>query len=398
MSLTTEIIRGSVALAGFAGFAGWIIVRTVRKAEDPASAAFKWVLSIPIVILAFMAIGLFGPFGPFLIVACAVVLSFLWTPSLGAFLVKPLTSMIDGGDEPLPPQPTYSVAQSKQKQGKYLEAGALLRQQLNRFPSDYEGQMLAAQSHAESPSLADLSGAEKTIEELCAQPGHAAKNIAFALYSMADWQLKYGQDAEAARRHLQKIIELFPESEFAQGAAHRIAHLGSPGARQPRTFTVAEGPKYPGLAREGRAKLPPDIPPGEAAAHYVRHLEQHPLDAEAREKLAILYADHYGHLELARDQLEQLIAQPNQPSKLIAHWLNLLADLQIRCGADLPAVQATLQRIIDRDPGLAAAEKARHRLALLKLEFKARDKNPSVKLGSYEQRIGLKRGLPSHKL
>ena len=31
---------------------------------------------------------------------------------------------------------------------------------------------------------------------------------------------------------------------------------------------------------------------------------------------------------------------------------------------------------------------------LLKLEMKAKDKNQAVKLGSYEQNIGLKRGLP----
>jgi hypothetical protein len=49
---------------------------------------------------------------------------------------------------------------------------------------------------------------------------------------------------------------------------------------------------------------------------------------------------------------------------------------------------------VDRDPKAAAAEIALHRLALLKLEFKAKGKSQDVKLGSYEQNIGLKRGLP----
>jgi len=66
----------------------------------------------------------------------------------------------------------------------------------------------------------------------------------------------------------------------------------------------------------------------------VKHLEQHPLDTEVREKLAILYADHYQRLDMATGELEQLIEEPNQPSKRVAHWLNLLADLQIRHGAD----------------------------------------------------------------
>ena len=43
-------------------------------------------------------------------------------------------------------------------------------------------------------------------------------------------------------------------------------------------------------------------------------------------------------------------------SKLVVHWLNLLADLQIRCGSDYETVRQTLQRIIDRDPKLAAAD------------------------------------------
>ena len=63
-----------------------------------------------------------------------------------------------------------------------------------------------------------------------------------------------------------------------------------------------------------------------------------------------------------------MIEQPNQPGRLVVHWLNLLADLQIRSGADHETVRQTLQRIIDRDPNAAAAEIARNRLGLLKLE------------------------------
>ena len=86
------------------------------------------------------------------------------------------------------------------------------------------------------------------------------------------------------------------------------------------------------------------------AAECVKHLEQHPLDTEAREKLAVIYADHYGRLDLAAGELEQMIAQPNQPGRLVVHWLNLLADLQIRRGAGFEVARQTLQRIVDRDP------------------------------------------------
>ena len=99
-----------------------------------------------------------------------------------------------------------------------------------------------------------------------------------------------------------------------------------------------------------------------------------------------------GHLleRASAAELEQMIAEPHQPAKLVVHWLNLLADLQIRDGGNYEMVSQTLQRIIDRVPNLAAAEMARNRLAILKLELKANAKTDGIKLGTYEQRLGLK--------
>src|SRR6185369_5276674 len=125
-------------------------------------------------------------------------------------------------------------------------------------------------------------------------------------------------------------------------------------------------------------------------ADYVKHLEQHPLDTDAREKLAILYVDHYQRLDLARDQLEQMINQPAQPARLIAHWLNLLADLEIRSGCDYDTVSQTVQRVVDLDPESPAANVARNRLAKVRLELKSKEEKQPVKLGTYEQNIGLK--------
>jgi hypothetical protein len=136
--------------------------------------------------------------------------------------------------------------------------------------------------------------------------------------------------------------------------------------------------------------LAPHDRKAELAGEYVKQLEQHPQDTEAREKLALIYADHYGRLDLALDQLEQMIQQPNQPGRLVVHWLNVMADVQIRSGADYETVKQTLERIIERQPNLAAAEIARNRIALLKLELKAKQQKETVKMGTYEQNIGLK--------
>ena len=155
---------------------------------------------------------------------------------------------------------------------------------------------------------------------------------------------------------------------------------------------MLEGEQNLGLLKEQEHLKRVERDPKELAQEYVTHLEQHPLDTEAREKLAVVYAEHYGRLDLASDQLEQLIQQPNQPSKLVVHWLNLLADLQVRAGADYESVKQTLQRIVEREPNLAAAQIALRRLSRLKLELKANEKSQGVKMGDYEQNIGLKQG------
>jgi hypothetical protein len=51
-----------------------------------------------------------------------------------------------------------------------------------------------------------------------------------------------------------------------------------------------------------------------------------------------------------------------------------------------------LEKIVDRFPDLAVAEMARTRLGRLKFEVKAHQATPDVKLGIYEQNLGLKYG------
>jgi hypothetical protein len=159
-------------------------------------------------------------------------------------------------------------------------------------------------------------------------------------------------------------------------------------------MAVPEGVKNVGLLKSSEHLRPVGMYPEQLAAVYVKHLEQHPLDTEVREKLAVIYADHYKRLDLATLELNQLIEEPNQPTRHVAHWLNLLADLQIRLGADYETVRPTLEKIMERFPDLAVAEMARTRLDRLKLELKGQKETPGVKLGVYEQNIGLKRGLP----
>jgi hypothetical protein len=154
---------------------------------------------------------------------------------------------------------------------------------------------------------------------------------------------------------------------------------------------VKKGVQRLGLLREHGKLKPPQIDQEKVAADYVTHLEQHPLDTHARENLAVIYATHYHRLDLALEQLEQLVQQPNQPGKQVVHWLNLMADLQVKEGAEFERVRETLQRIIDQYPDIAAAESARRRLDVLRLEMKPKEQKTAIPLGVYEQNIGLKR-------
>src|SRR5262249_45381552 len=149
------------------------------------------------------------------------------------------------------------------------------------------------------------------------QPGHAPASIATALNHLADWHLKFGQDIDSAREALEKIATLLPDSEPARVAAHRLAHLGTTehllASHDRETIRLRPGVKNVGLLKDSSSLQQVTEDPAAKAAEYVKHLEEHPLDSEVREKLALIYAEHYQRLDLATEQLEQLLQEPNQP-------------------------------------------------------------------------------------
>jgi hypothetical protein len=71
--------------------------------------------------------------------------------------------------------------------------------------------------------------------------------------------------------------------------------------------------------------------------------------------------------------------------------LNLLADLQIRLASDMELARQTLRRVIDLYPKSAAANTANVRMSQLRLEMNQHTGQRTLKLGTYEQNIGLKR-------
>jgi hypothetical protein len=130
----------------------------------------------------------------------------------------------------------------------------------------------------------------------------------------------------------------------------------------------------------------------ERASELVRHLTEFPDDWERREELARLYADPLGHLALATAELEQLIGHPDAQPRHVVKWLNELADLQLKTAAGIDAAKITLERITTQFAGTPWAEQAAARLRLLGLDRRGKEATRTLKLGTYEKNIGLKRG------
>lgn len=384
------------------GCIGWLFIRSIKRSENPPLLIFKWLITLPLIacyiwiIMPVVSKGGFGAIGGIgLAVVWGILMVIIWGHSITSAIARPFTSMFDGGNEPPEPKPYYSVAQARRKRREFLQAVVAIREQLAKFPNDFEGVMLLAAIQAED--LQDLASAEMTLNHFCDQPDSPPKQFAAAMNQLADWHIKLAQDVDSARVALEKIIARFPDTELSLLSSQRIAHLGGTGKwlqaqRDRQPMPVPEGVKNVGLLESSGHLRPAEADPTKLAAAYVKHLELHPLDTEAREELAKIYADYYQRLDMATMELNHLIEMPSQPAKKVAHWLNLLADLQVRHGADYETVRATLERIIERFPDLAAGEMARSRLNKLKLELKGRAEAPGMKLGVYEQNIGLKSG------
>ncbi len=397
MSAAVQIALNSIlSLIGFC-FLIWLSIRALRRSDDPKMLVIKWVFTIPFVVVCLFVGAHLGPFGTFVIVFMAIVMSYMWTPHISALLFSPLTNLFDGGHEEPEKKPYYSIAISKRKTNRPLEAIVAIREQLAKFPNDFEGVMLLANIQAED--MDDLPGAEITLNHFCDSPNPPDRQVVAALTQLADWHLKRTVDIDAARTALQKIVARFPDTEIALRAEQRLAHLGETekiilAQHDRQAMAVPEGIKNIGLLDSTEFLRPKAIEPGKLAAVYVKHLEQHPHDTEVREKLAAVYARDFKRLDLAAMELEQLINEPKHKPRQVAHWLNLLANFQVELGADAATVCATLGKIAGEFPGSPMAEMAQRRLARVSSEIKGRQEAPEVKLGVYEQNIGLKYGNP----
>lgn len=386
-SITHALSWGATILV-LAGVGYW----GLEHSDDRPALIRRWIYTALLLLIDFGILSMDTPMKLLLFILPLVPLAFIWLPSTVSKFMGPLTGAFDGGGEEVEPRPYYFKAEGKRRRGLFDEAIVEVQKQLEMFPGDYEGYLKLASIQMEN--LNNLPAAEATLNEFVGLPDRAPNDLINALHQLADWQLKFGRDAKAASATLQRIVTLYPGTPPAHAAEQRIAHLVTADEtsreRYERKFTVTPRERDIGLRQESApAVAPPD--PHARAAELVKQLESHPSDTDSREKLAILYAEDFQRLDLAVDQLEQLISLPAEPPKHVARWLNLLATLHIKCAHNIEAAEAALRRIPQKFPGGALAEVATHRLAALEGELKANKPPPSKIIGNYEKNLGLKK-------
>jgi hypothetical protein len=181
----------------------------------------------------------------------------------------------------------------------------------------------------------------------------------------------------------------FPGTALGHEAAQRLAHVAGEAWRDPyrEPARLAVTPAEPGLGlREPgyAAALEPERDPHAEAAALHAHLAAHPADAEAREKLARLYAEQLGHLDWAVAELDRLIQTPGAPPRDVARWLHRQADWHVGFAGDEGAARRALEQVAARFPGSALAAQAGTRLATLKLEIRGRQAGRTLGAGTAE--------------
>jgi hypothetical protein len=378
---------------------GAFLMHRIGKRDDGQifDAPARWIVTIALFSLLVATFRMLsgggaaaGVAGLVVVIPTCVILGFIWVPPLVEHGLSGLTGALTGGNEQIAPKPYYFRAHARRKKGEYSAALIEIDSELEKFPGDIEGMLLKAEIH--SDDLKDLPGAFGVLTEIETTPDRSATERVLAQFRRAELLITRANDIPGGKSVLEAIIEQNPESEAAHTARQRISHLPGQSVANRRPLVVVRHEESLGLTADLGASTVAVEDLGKKAAELVAHLEAHPDDWEAREKLAGVYADHYQRIPLAVEQIEQLIAQPGQPQKRVAGWLNRIADLHLRSDTGIAAARSALEQICARFPDSPAAEQATMRIAVLGRTEKAKAAPKIIKLGAYEQNIGLKRG------
>ncbi len=392
MMLLWGLLLGAALLV----VAGWFMHRYAQEGNASEIINLPARLIVTVVLLG-LVVFVYRVMGPiltlFVVLVVAPIIGILWIPTLVSVLLNPLSGSLTGGTESVEARPYYSRALGLQKRGEYEAALEAVRAQLVRFPEDAEGRLLVAQILAEN--LKQPEAAADELRLIADSPGRPLDERCLALNQLADLQWKHLNDPAGARMTWETVVTDFPDTTAAHLARQRLAHLGGGSAEPPaeaRRLIVKEHQERLGLTDDlGASRTPTEEDPNLSASKLLQHLEEHSQDWEARERLARLYAESLGRLDLATDQLERLLSEPNVPVRHVVRWYYELADLQLKAPHGVPAARLTLERLVARLPGTSHALQAEARLRHLVWDERAKKAPRTIKLGQYEKNLGLRR-------
>ena len=340
---------------------GWLLSEFTVQADDrrelAVQCAFFSLFLAPLAGLIFYATGLSG-------LGIALL---LWLMPLVHFAL-PL-------EKTRKVPPSYARAVARIKFGKYKDAEREVLEELEKSEDNVEGWMMLADLYANH--FNDLPEADRTVRELCRQPNVVAIQISLALHRLADWHLNLAGDPAGARSALEEICLRLPGTHFARMARQRIDQL--PGTREElREKRKTKTFKLPALSDDLEDPLP--APPTESdsreakaqADRWVERLRRNPNDTEAREQFATILAERLGEADLAVEQLDLLLAMPDQPIGKSAEWLARSAAWQIKYRQDPAAARVRLEQLVREFPQTPQAFAAQRRLNLMEMEERFR--------------------------
>jgi len=278
--------------------------------------------------------------------------------------------------------PGYAAAIAKMKFGKWDEAEWEIIRQLEACEDDFQGWLMLAELYA--CHFDDLGGATRIVHDLGEQPNITPSDLAVALHKLADWQLQFADDPDAARRALREISVRYPGTLLDHMARQRMDRLpvSTEALRESRKPRLIALPRH-AAAKEAASPAVPAVMEGDASAAAqacVKTLERDPNDVPARERFARLQAEQLNRPRLGIDQLELLMAMPECAPAKQAEWLLLMAQWQLRYLQDLPAGRGTLQRVLQEFRETGAAFEAQRRLCLLDVEERFRKSRAVVEV------------------
>ena len=337
----------------------WLMFRTGQAAgDDPEFRRKMWKIGIPMFLMAMILVNR----------------SWASLPIGLLTIFMPLVHLGLTQQEKADPYVSYSRAIGQINFGKYEDAEVEVIRQLEKKENDFQGWMMLAELYA--TKYKRLDDAAQVIVDLCHDASVKPVEISVACNKLADWQLTIGQNPSAARAALDLLIRSLPGSHFAEMARVRLrqvprTHEDYVETKKPRPIRLPSLREHFEEPTSQEQKISDRREATLEANRLTARLQDDPNDFDTRERLAILLAEHLGHVKLGMEQLRLMIRMPDFPLESRAKWLGHIGNWELRLNKNEAAFIAILNEIIRDFPATSQAYSARRQLQLL--EYKKID-------------------------